>query len=167
MTVVVVVGNPRAASRTRAVAEAVAQRVASAAGEGTPIRTIELADAGGALLRWGDPGVEAWRAEVTAAAALVIATPTYKASYTGLLKCFLDRFDAGELGGMPTVAVMTGASAAHALAVDVHLTPVLVEIGASCPAPGLYVWGPDQDDPTNAVAQWWSRAKRAVSRALR
>ena len=164
----VVVGNPRAGSRTRAVGEVVAGKLAIAAGERADVRVIELADVGPDLLDWSSPVVDALRTDVRNATALVVATPTYKASYTGLLKLFLDRFDAGELGGVPTVAVMTGGSPAHALAVDVHLTPVLIEIGASCPARGLYVWGPDQDAPEGAVERWWAAgAGSALQRALR
>jgi FMN reductase len=168
-SIVVVVGNPRAGSRTRAVGEAAARLLASAVPDATTpaIDTIELADAGAGLLDWGNTEVESLRAQVRDARALVIATPTYKASFTGLLKMFLDRFDAGELRGIPTVALMTGGSEAHALAVDVHLTPVLVEIGASCPARGVYVWGADQDDPTAALTRWWTSAEPAVRRALR
>jgi FMN reductase len=164
-SIVVIVGNPRAGSRTRAVGEAVAARLAACI-DGAGVDVIELADVGPALFEWADPHVDQLRAQVRDAAALVVATPTYKASYTGLLKLFLDRFDAGELGGVPTVSVMTGGSAAHTLAVDVHLTPVLVEIGASCPARGLYVWGADQDDPTGAIATWWASAEGPLHRAL-
>jgi FMN reductase len=167
ITIVVVVGNPRPESRTRAVGEAVAARLAAAAGDGADVHTIELADLGPALLEWGDEGVEAARRDVGDAGALVVASPTYKASYTGLLKCFLDQFDAGELGGVPTAAVMTGGNPGHALAVDVHLTPVLVEIGASCPARGLYVFGADQDAPAAAVDRWWETAARALGGAIR
>jgi FMN reductase len=166
-TVVVVVGNARVGSRTSGVGEAVARRVADAAGVPTTVTTVELADVGTALLDWSDPKVDALRAEIRSATALVVATPTYKASYAGILKLFLDRFDAGELAGLLTVPVMTGSSPAHALAVDVHLTPVLVEIGASCPTRGLYVWGPDQDAPEPVVDQWWSTAEAVVRRALR
>jgi FMN reductase len=165
--VLVVVGNPRAGSRTRAVGEAIAQRLADVAGGGIGLRVVELADVAPLLLEWGDPNIDALRTDVRAATALVVATPTYKASYTGLLKLFFDRFDAGELAGLPTVAVMTGGSPTHALAVDVHLTPVLLEIGASCPARGLYVCGPDQDDPAAAIDRWWSTAEPALQRALR
>jgi FMN reductase len=167
MSIVVVVGNPRPGSRTRAVGEAVAARLAEAAGDGADVRTIELADLGPALLSEGDERVDAARRDVGAATALVVASPTYKASYTGLLKCFLDRFDAGELAGLPTVAVMTGGNPGHALAVDVHLTPVLVEIGASCPARGLYVHGGDQDAPAAAVDRWWATAGRLLGSAIR
>jgi FMN reductase len=165
--ITVVVGNPRAGSRTRAVGEAVAARLAGAAPDGTDMHTIELADLGPALLEWGNANVDAARRDVGAATALVVASPTYKASYTGLLKCFLDQFDAGELAGLPTAAVMTGGNPGHALAVDVHLTPVLVEIGASCPARGLYVYGGDQDDPAAAVDRWWATAGPPLEVAIR
>ena len=113
-----------------------------------------------------DHPAAAVRARVRAARALVVATPTYKASYTGLTKLFLDRFDAGELAGLPTVAMMTGGSPAHSLAVAVHLTPVLTEIGCSCPASGLFVWGPSIDDPASTIDEWFAAAEGPLGRAL-
>jgi len=165
--VVAVVGNPKPASRTRVAAELVAAELAALLPGPDAPDVIDLAEHGPALLRWGDPDVAALRARVLDAAALVIASPTYKAAYTGLLKLFLDQFDAGELGEIPTVAVMTGGSAAHSLVADVHLLPVLLEIGASCPARGLYLWGPEVDDPEPAVARWLATAHTPLARALR
>ena len=165
--VVAIVGNPKPASRTRLAAELVAAELV-ARGEGLDgVDVIDLADHGPGLLQWGDPGTAALKAAVLDAAALVIASPTYKAAYTGLLKLFLDQFDAGELGGVPTVAVMTGGSPAHSLVADVHLLPVLLEIGASCPARGLYVWGPEVDDPAPAIERWLATAGAPLARALR
>ena len=69
----------------------------------------------------------------------MVASPTYKATYTGLLKLFLDQIGADELAGVVTVPVMVGAGAAHALAVETHLRPVLVELGATMPTRGLYL----------------------------
>ena len=105
------------------------------------------------------------KATVLRADGLVVASPTYKAAYTGLLKLFLDQFDKDELGGVPTVAMMTGGSAAHALAVEVHLRPVLVEIGASLPAAALYFAGPEVDDPAPVIETWLATA-RPARRAL-
>jgi FMN reductase len=158
-SVVVVVGNPQAASRTRTAAEAVAALVA----DGGAVRTIDLAEHGPALLEWGSPVVADLKATVLGASALVVASPTYKAAYTGLIKLFLDQFGAGELGGIPTIPVMTGGSAIHGLAVEVHLRPVLVEIGASCPTPGLFIWGPSVDDPEPVIATWWETARPMLS----
>ena len=100
---------------------------------------IELADLGPALLGWGDPAVDAAKHAVRDAALVVFATPTYKATYTGLLKLFLDQFGAGELHGTTAVALMLGGSARHALAGELTLKPVLSEIGCSCPTPALYL----------------------------
>jgi FMN reductase len=159
-SVVVVVGNPQAGSRTRTAAEVVA---ALAAG-GAAVDTIDLAEHGPALLEWGSREVADLKAQVLGASLLVIASPTYKAAYTGLLKLFLDQFGSGELGGLPTVPVMTGGSALHGLAVEVHLRPVLVEIGASCPTRGLFLFGPDVDDPGPAIATWWEVAGPVLAR---
>ena len=76
---------------------------------------------------------------IRSCALVVVASPTYKASYTGLLKSFLDWFSTTSLQGVTVVPVMTGAGAHHALAVEVHLRPVLVELGATLPTRGLYV----------------------------
>jgi FMN reductase len=158
--VVVVVGNPQPRSRTRAAAELVAGFVA----DGGRIETIDLADHGAALLEWGSPVVAELKTTVLGGGRLVIASPTYKAAYTGLLKLFLDQFGHGELGGVPTVPMMTGGSRDHALAVEVHLRPVLVEIGASCPTRGLFLGGPEVDEPGPAVSAWWEDAGPALDR---
>lgn len=164
--VLAVVGNPKRASRTSEVARLVARRVASVVPGGPRVELIELGQVGPALLGWGDPAVDALRQRLADASALVVASPTYKATYTGLLKLLLDHLDAGELAGLVTVPVMTGAGPAHALALDVHLVPVLVEVGASVPARGLYVWGEQQDAPEAAVMHWWQQAEPTLHRAL-
>ena len=89
-----------------------------------------------------------------AAEALVVASPTYKATYTGLLKAFLDRIGTGALAGAPALPLMVGAGAAHALAVDVHLTPLLLELGARVPARGLYVLEAELDEVAARAATW-------------
>jgi FMN reductase len=134
-TAVVVVGNPRPASRTRMAAEMVAERLTGA----PPDTVIELAELGPALLGWGDPTVEAAKTAVAGADLVIFATPTYKATYTGLLKLFLDQFGAGELHGTTAVALMLGGSPHHSLAGELTLKPVLSEIGCSCPTPALYL----------------------------
>jgi FMN reductase len=135
MNVAVVVGNPKLASRTRQAAEVVAERLTGA----PPTTTIELAELGPALLAWGDPAVAAAKQAVLDADLAVFATPTYKATYTGLLKLFLDQFAAGELHGTTAIALMLGGSPHHALAGELTLKPVLSEIGCSCPTPALFL----------------------------
>lgn len=164
--IVTVVGNPNARSRTLAAATLVAQRLADLVG-GAETPVVDLVELGPALLRWNDPDVAVVKEVVLAADGLVVASPTYKACFTGLLKLFLDQFGAGELGGIPTVAVMTGGLPQHALAVDVHLVPVLSEIGASCPVRGLFLAGDEVDAPDEAVDRWFTDRRAPLARALR
>lgn len=157
---IVVVGNRKLESRTRAVGEATARAVlddhADPGSSDTP-GVIELANLADDLFRGDSDAVGAAKAEVLACDLLVVASPVYKASYTGLLKAFLDHFGRDELGALPTVPVMVGAGAEHALAVELHLRPVLVEIGACCPTRGVYVLENSLDTLSAQLQAWLDR----------
>jgi len=159
MSVVAVVGNPRPASRTHGAATAAAEAIAG----GREVEVVDLAVLAERVLVRDDPDAARAVERVLAAEALVVASPTYKATYTGLLKAFLDRIGTGALGGAPALPLMVGAGAGHALAVDVHLTPLLLELGARVPARGLYVLEAELD-AVPARAATWAEAARRVSR---
>ena len=162
VTVTVVVGNPKPRSRTYQAAHLVAERLA-----GQPADlSIDLADVGPALLDWSDPGVADLVAAVRASDLIVVASPTYKATYTGLLKLFLDRFGAGALGGATAVPVMLGGHWKHALAAELLLKPVLVEIGATCPAAGLFLLDSEWDSGP-ALDGWLELAAAQVAATVR
>jgi FMN reductase len=133
----VLVGNPKPRSRTLAIAEAVAERVAAATGASV-VRTIDLCDHADDLFKWPHDGIAALNEAVAGSEYLVVASPTYKAAYTGVLKAFLDRYPNNGLAGVTAFPVMTGASLVHAMAIDTQLRPVLVELGASVPTRGLF-----------------------------
>jgi FMN reductase len=126
---------------------------------------IDVIELGPALLGWGNPEVAAAVSLVTAADILVVSSPTFKATYSGLLKLFLDQFGAGQLGGVVTFPVMLGASPRHAMAPEMSLRPVLVEIGASCPAPGLYLL--DSEGTGSAEFRAWLTPARCFVPARR
>jgi FMN reductase len=160
-TVAVVVGNPKPQSRTLAAATYVARELA-----GAPDLVIDLADLGPALLDWSNPDVTDLVKQVGAADLVVVASPTYKAAYTGLLKLFLDRFAGGTgLSGL-AVPLMLGGSPAHSLAPELTLRPVLTEIGGTVPGRGLYVVDAQHDDPA-AYADWLAATRPIVTRYLR
>jgi FMN reductase len=154
-TVGVVVGNPKPRSRTLTVAEAVARAAAEAAGlDGANRATVDLAELGPQLFDWSSTDVRAAVDAIRDCPLAVVASPTYKASYTGLLKSFLDWFSTTDLEGVTVVPVMVGAGKQHMLAVEVHLRPVLVELGATLPTRGLYVTE-DQLDALDEVVDGW------------
>jgi FMN reductase len=155
--VTVVVGNPKPASRTLTAAVHVATRLA----DGRPPDTvIDLVELGPKLLGWGDPDVAAAVQAVEESDLVVVASPTYKASYTGLLKLFLDQIAADQLLGVVGIPMMLGAGPAHALAPEVHLRPVLVELGLSCPTRALYLLDTETEGP--ALEEWLATARAVL-----
>jgi FMN reductase len=162
-----VVGNPKAGSRTLALGAAVAAAAADAAGlDGADPLTVDLADLGPHLFDWSSTGVRVAVDAVRACSLVVMASPTYKASYTGLLKSFLDWFSTTDLAGVTVVPVMTGAGAHHALAVEVHLRPVLVELGATLPTRGLYVTEGELTAADDVIVEWLLAAGPQLRQAV-
>jgi FMN reductase len=162
-----VVGNPKGQSRTLALARQVAAAAADAAGLGdAPPLTVDLAELGPQLFDWSSSGVQEAVDGIRSCALVVVASPTYKASYTGLLKSFLDWFSATSLEGVTVVPVMTGGGAHHALAVEVHLRPVLVELGATLPTRGLYVTEAELPDADGVIARWITTAGPLLRRSV-
>src|SRR5262245_60832860 len=104
MTNTVVVGNPKTGSRTRAAAEMLVAKLTGAPAN----HVIEVAELGPGLLGWGDPEVMAAKQTVLDSDLVVFASPTFKATYSGLLKLFLDQFGAGELMGTIGIPLMLG-----------------------------------------------------------
>jgi FMN reductase len=78
-------------------------------------------------------------ARVAAADGIIIATPVYKAAYTGVLKAFLDLLPGGALAGKVVLPIASGAGPAHALVVDYALRPVLAALNASHILGGVYL----------------------------
>jgi FMN reductase len=157
MNVVVVAGNPKPGSRTLSAASMVAEAVTGT----PPDAVLDVITLGDGLLGFGNPDVLSAIESVRAANVAVIASPTFKASYSGVLKAFLDQIPADGLAGVTAVPLMLGAGPGHALAPELLLKPVLAELGANCPTRGLYLLDSIWDsDP--ALHSWLPAARRQV-----
>lgn len=166
MDVAVVIGNPRSGGRTTAVAEAVASHVTGAILGTHTTTTFELAELTGELFDWDSERVAAVSEAVRSADLAIFASPTYKASFTGLLKVFLDRYQSNGLAGLVAVPVMLGAGPMHQLAVETQLRPVLVELAAILPTKGLFVVDSELDTMGALIESWWQTAGGALERLL-
>lgn len=157
-SITIVVGNPKALSKTRHVAETVADLILAglddAALRSAEASVIELSALTGGLFDWGSPEVKEAVASVLASDIVIVATPTYKATYTGLLKVFLDRFGAGQLSRSVVIPVMLAAAPQHAMAVEVHLKPLLAELGAVMPTPAVFLLDSETGDAAAALGDW-------------
>ncbi|MEV6304007.1 NAD(P)H-dependent oxidoreductase [Actinoplanes sp. NPDC051861] len=154
--IVVVSGNPRAGSRTSALAIAVGQAIAGRLGSPEPT-VIEVGELGPGLLTPGDQPTKEAVAALTEAQLLVVATPTYKGSYTGVLKVLLDQLGPNALAGKLAVPVVTAGVAPQATAAEALLRQLLVELGGITVRPGLPVVEADLSE-TPAIAQKYAAA---------
>lgn len=164
MRVIAVVGNPNRGGRTTTVAERVASKVASLSAGDTEV--IELIDVAEELFSWTSATMAELTARVHTADAAVFASPTYKASFTGLLKAFLDRYGTNGLAGLVSIPVMLGGAPHHALAVETQLRPVLVDLAAVLPTKGLYVVDSEMDRLDDQIAGWWDLAEEPLRKLL-
>lgn len=161
MKTAVIVGNPKAKSRTLDAGLLVARKLTGR----DPEMVVDVVELGSGLLGWGDVGVADSVQAVQRMDVIVVASPTFKATYTGLLKLYLDQFPADGLLGITAFPLMLGAGPAHAMAPDLLLKPVLVELGATCPSPGLYLIDKSfAEDPR--LDAWIERARPLLPRAM-
>jgi len=144
---VVVSGNPRPGSRTSVLATAVGKALAKL----EQPKIIEVDELGPGLLTPGDEATAAAVAALKEADVLVVATPTYKGSYTGVLKVLLDQLPAQALAGKRAVPVVTAGVAPQAAAAEALLRQLLTELGADV-AEGLPVVEADLPDSA-AIAE--------------
>ncbi|WP_454861301.1 NADPH-dependent FMN reductase [Peribacillus frigoritolerans] len=89
---------------------------------------------------------------IQAARGVVIGSPVYKASYTGVLKALIDLLPEGAFKGKPVLPIMIGGSNRHLLAIDYALKP-LISILKGEPLQGIYFVDKeiDKQNPENRI----------------
>ncbi|MDB5826272.1 MAG: ssuE, partial [Variovorax sp.] len=138
MTVLLIAGSPSAPSRSTALLEAIGQRMLRRGGRIERLTVRDLPAQALLHADWTHPGIERAIAQVAAARVVVVATPVYKAAYSGVLKVFLDLLSQSALKGKTVLPLATGGSPHHMLALDYALRPVLHALAARQVLPGIY-----------------------------
>ena len=138
MSVLLIAGSPSAPSRSAVLLDAVAARLAL---RDVPVERIAIRELAAHALVLGEashPAIQRAADQVRHADAIVIATPVYKAAYSGVLKLFLDLLPQSALKGKTVLPLATGGSPHHMLALDYALRPVLQSLAARHILPGVY-----------------------------
>lgn len=129
-TVLTIAGSPSADSRSTFLVATAAARLHDV---GIDTRSLDVRDIPPHDLlhaRFDSPAIVDLVTHVQQADAIVIGTPIYKAAYSGVLKALLDLLPQTAFHDKLILPVATGGSAAHFLAVDYALKPVLSALGA-------------------------------------
>ncbi|GAA4992490.1 NADPH-dependent FMN reductase [Actinopolymorpha pittospori] len=175
LRVTVLVGNPRPGSRTFTTAvraaEALVERVRPELGEAVSsvtVSAVDLASLGGDLLA-AEPtaGVAGALAATQGADLLLVGSPAYKGTFTGVLKVFLDRLPHLALGGVLAIPVLVAGAPHHLTSLESGLGPVLTEVGASLPVEAFTVLEGDLVALDQVLDPWVRRVAPGVVEALR
>jgi FMN reductase len=159
MTIVLLGGSPSSPSTTWRLQQLVGERLAELGHRTAALQVRELPAQ--ALLRADhrDPAIADAIARVRDADAVIIGTPVYKASFSGVLKAFLDLLPQDGLAGKLVLPLATGGSQSHMLALDYALRPVLASLAPRHVLPSIYAtaeqlpWDPEQGlRPVPAIA---------------
>lgn len=162
MKIVGISGSPSAPSRSAALLELAAQGLTLQGLDTQRIAVRELPAQALQRAEFGHPQIVAVLQALAEAEVLIIATPIYKAAYSGLLKTLLDLLPEDGLRGKTVLPLASGGSPAHLLALDYGLKPVLSALGARDILDGVYAV--DSQMPRDAQGQY--RADEALRQRL-
>ncbi|WP_182057312.1 NADPH-dependent FMN reductase [Pantoea sp. ME81] len=125
MRVITLAGSPRFPSRSTALLSLCQHALEARGVEVIPwnIHNFQADDL--LYARFDSPALNALKADLALADGLIVATPIYKASFSGALKTLLDLLPERALEHKVVLPLASGGSASHLLAVDYALKPVL------------------------------------------
>ena len=136
--IVAISGSPSARSRSAALLQLALMSLEADSASQQLISVRELPAVALLTADFQNPEIRAASDAVAQADLVIVATPIYKAAYSGLLKTFLDLLPQDALRGKTVLPLATGGSPAHLLALDYTLKPVLAALGARHVLDGVF-----------------------------
>jgi len=141
MRIALVIGQATAPGRLVTACRALEEELRDT---GAEVEVVDLAAApvqicDGRPLEQYDGATRAAVGAVNSAGAAVIASPVYRASFSGVLKNFLDLLPIEALRDKPVAILAMGATDHHYLGVDTHLRAVLAWFGALAMPTSVYL----------------------------
>lgn len=159
-----------APSSSRMLADAIADHVGDALTARNIAYTVSHIDlreyatsiANNFVTGYAEPSLQAALDEVQSADALVVVTPVFNASYSGLFKSFFDLVDTAALERTPVVLGATGGSERHSLVLEHALRPLFTYLKAQPVSTGVFAATADWGTSDNVANQLQSRIARSA-----
>jgi FMN reductase len=150
MKLVVVSAGLSVPSSTRLLGDRLAAAMVRQAADPVDVEVVELRELAVEIAHHftnGFPGRKLAAAldAVTSADGLIVVTPVFSASYSGLFKSFFDVIEKDALAGLPVLIAATGGTARHSLVLEHALRPLFAHLRAVVVPTGVYAasedWG--------------------------
>ncbi|RXZ81177.1 FMN reductase (NADPH) [Paenibacillaceae bacterium] len=136
--VVVLTGSPTGGSRLFALVDYAAQQLQERGAEVEYVHATDIPAEDLIFAKFDSAAVKAAVAQVESADAVIVASPVYKAAYTGVLKTLLDLLPQKALEKKIVLPLFIGGTIAHFLTIDYALKPVLSALGARYILTGVF-----------------------------
>ncbi|WP_371655407.1 MULTISPECIES: FMN reductase [unclassified Streptomyces] len=170
MKLIVVSAGLSTPSSTRLLADRLAESARdelAARGHAASTEVVELRELAGDIANhlvtgFPPPRLSAAIDAVTGADGLIVVTPVFAASYSGLFKSFFDVIDPDALSGKPVLIAATGGTARHSLVLEHAVRPLFAYLRAVVVPTAVYAasedWGSGGDEYTDGLP---GRVRRA------
>ncbi|MFI8204140.1 FMN reductase [Streptomyces sp. NPDC085937] len=172
----VVSAGLRQPSSTRLLADRLtdaARRELGLLGDDTDVEVIEVRDHAHDLVNhqiagYPSPGLGRALDAVARADGLIVVTPTFAASYSGMFKMFVDCLEEPAAAGKPVLVAATGGTGRHSLVLEHALRPLLSHLHAVVVPTAVFAapedWGAGQAE--GPLAARVGRAARELAREM-
>lgn len=144
--ITIITGSPNPGSRLNGIVQHVEKKWRASGIETETVRVADLPADALLLANFENEAIRKAIAAVEHADGVVVAGPVFKASYSGLLKSFLDLLPQTGLQGKIVLPLFIGGTIAHLLSMEYALKPVISALGGRHILGGVY-----------AVDQWVER----------
>jgi FMN reductase len=114
------------------------------------------------LTGFAPPALETMINTVVSADALILVTPIFSTSYSGLFKSFIDVLDPDALRGKPVLIGANAGTPRHSLAIDYAIRPLLAYLHADAMSTGVFAASSDWGGTGDEVAPLSERIEKAA-----
>ena len=131
------------------------------------VDTVELRDlahdiTNNLLTGFAPPALESAINTVVSADGVIVVTPIFSTSYSGLFKSFIDVLDPDALTGMPVLIGANAGTARHSLAIDYAIRPLFAYLHAEPVSTGVFAASSDWGAAADEVAPLSARVDRGA-----
>ncbi|GAA4727006.1 FMN reductase [Isoptericola chiayiensis] len=173
-TLVVVTAGLSQPSSTRLLADRLAAASADAlleAGQETRVEVVELREHAHAIMDamltgFASGDLAEVLEKVTGADGLILVSPLFTTTYSGLFKSFVDIVDPDSLSGMPVLLGATGGTQRHSLALDYSMRPLLTYLRTQVVPTAVFAATDDWASQDEALQRRVARAGRELAEAV-